>query len=129
MCHGQDGGALGHVDSDDLVELEQRFWRAAGGRPAYEQHLAADALHVLPGMGVVSRDDALAGVEAASPWESWTIDDPHVVKLADDASALVYTTRARRASAPAYRAAVTSVYRHTDAGWELVVHAQTPLGE
>jgi hypothetical protein len=83
---------------------------------------------VFSGLGVLSRDEALSGVLGASPWTGWTIDDPRVVPLGDGAAALVYTTRARRASSAEYRAAVTSVYRRAGDGWELAVHVQTPLG-
>jgi ketosteroid isomerase-like protein len=114
------------VDARELVALEELFWRAAGDRDAYASHLAGDALHVFPGWGVAERGAVLDGVAAAAPWTSFSIDEPRLVPLGDDAAALVYTARARRAG-DEYRAAVTSVYRRHDGGWRLVVHQQTPL--
>jgi hypothetical protein len=110
-----------------LVELEEAFWRAAGDRESYAAHLAADAVHVFPGWGITDREPVLESVEEAEPWETFTIEGLHVVALGNDAAALVYTARARRAGKPPYVAAMTSVYRRSGGGWELAVHQQTPL--
>jgi predicted GH43/DUF377 family glycosyl hydrolase len=98
---------------DELLELEEGFWRAAGSRDAYTAHLA---------------DDVLTAVETVEPWETFSIDDPRIVELGDNAAALVYTARAKRAGQEPYVAAMTSVYRRESDGWELAVHQQTPLG-
>ena len=106
--------------------LEEGFWRSAGDREGYARHLAVDAVHVFPGWGIVGRDQALTGVAAATPWEAFTIEEPHVVTLGDGAAALVYTAHAYRGG-DAYRAAITSVYERRDGRWQLVLHQQTPL--
>jgi hypothetical protein len=110
-----------------LVELEEAFWRAAGDREGYAAHLAADAVHVFPGWGITDREPVLDSVEGAEPWETFAIEDLHVVALGNEAAALVYTARAQRAGKPPYVAAMTSVYRRSGTGWELAVHQQTPL--
>jgi hypothetical protein len=69
----------------------------------------------------------LDAVEKAEPWETFTIENPHVVSLGRDAAAIVYTARAKRAGRPEYAAAMTTVYRRKGNSWELVVHQQTPL--
>jgi hypothetical protein len=111
-----------------LLELEQGFWRAAGNRQAYERHLAPDALHVLPGLGLAERDQALHGVEQADPWSSFEIVEPRVVALGDSAAALCYRAEARRGADAPYEAAIISVYRLEAGEWRLAVHQQTPLG-
>jgi uncharacterized protein (TIGR02246 family) len=111
----------------ELVELERGFWDAAGDRERYAAGLADDALHVFPGWGVAGRAAVLDGVASAEPWQDVRIDDPRVVPLGEDAAALVYTAVASRSGQSAYRAAITSVYRRTDGGWELALHQQTPL--
>jgi hypothetical protein len=112
----------------ELLALEEVFWRAAGGdRDSYEANLASDAVHVFPGWGVTDRERVLRAVENEEPWESFTIDDPQVVSLGEDAAALIYTTRANRAGQTPYVAAITTVYRHQGGSWQLVVHQQTPL--
>ena len=113
--------------ADELLALEQHFWQVAGGdRDGYEANLAQDALHAFPGWGVTDRERVLAAVAESRPWDSFTIDDPHIVALGDDVAALVYTTHADRGGHK-YDAAITSVYRRRGDGWELVVHQQTPL--
>lgn len=116
------------VTTDELVALEEIFWQAAGGdRDLYDANLAPDAVHVFPGWGVTDRQRVLQAVENSRPWESFTIDDPQVVGLGDDAAVLVYTTKANRPGEPPYAAAITSVYRQRDGDWQLVLHQQTPL--
>jgi hypothetical protein len=110
-----------------LLELEERLWQAVGDRDQYERELASDAVHVFPSFGIVEREAALGGVEGARPWTSFTIADARVVPLGEHAAALVYTTCAQRGDEPAYRAAITSVYRRDAERWQLVVHQQTPL--
>ena len=112
---------------DDLLALEEGFWNAAGSRDAYAAHLADDAIHVFPGWGVTTDNERVLGVvDSVEPWETFSIDDPHLVELGADAAALVYTATAQRAGQNEYVAAMTSVYRRTDDGWQLVIHQQTP---
>jgi hypothetical protein len=110
-----------------LLKIEEGFWRAAGDGDRYAEHLAADAVHVFPGWGIASRDAVLAGVSGADAWSSFAIEDPAVLILSDDTAALVYRAHAQRRDQPPYEAAITSVYRRRDGTWELVVHQQTPL--
>jgi ketosteroid isomerase-like protein len=114
------------VDVRELVALEEDLWRAAGDAAAYASHLAGDAVHVFPGWGLAERDAVLDGVAAAAPWTSFSIEEPRILPLGDEAAALVYTARASREGTE-YRAGVTSVYRRDADGWRLVVHQQTPL--
>lgn len=95
---------------DELLALERGFWDAAGRRDAYAEHLAPDAVHVLPGLGAAADvDQVLAGVGAAEPWSRVSIDAPLLVELGDGAAALVYTARAERPGHDMYVAALTSV--------------------
>jgi hypothetical protein len=112
---------------DELLALEEGFWRAAGNRDAYAAHLADDAMHVFPGWGVTSDNErVLQAVASVEPWKTFSIDDLRIVELGADAAALVYTARARREGEEEYVAAMTSVYRRADGGWKLVIHQQTP---
>ena len=113
---------------DELLTLEERFWRAAGSRNAYASHLADDAVHVFPGWGATTDNErVLEAVDEVEPWETFAIDDPRLVELGEGAAALVYTARARRVGQDEYVAAMSSVYRRAADGWELVIHQQTPL--
>jgi hypothetical protein len=115
------------VTMQELLRLEEAFWRAAGNRERYEANLAPDAVHVFPGWGVTDLETVLASVAEVDPWETFAIDEPHLVALADDVAALVYTARAKRAGQEPYIAAMTSVYRCAAGRWQLVVHQQTPV--
>jgi predicted GH43/DUF377 family glycosyl hydrolase len=113
---------------DELLSLEEGFWRAAGSRDSYAAHLADDAVHVFPGWGVTGDNErVLQAVETVEPWETFSIEDPRLVELGERAAVLVYTAHARRPGQDEYVAAMTSVYRLTDEGWTLVIHQQTPL--
>jgi ketosteroid isomerase-like protein len=113
---------------DELLALEEGFWRAAGSRDSYAAHLADDAVHVFPGWGVTGDTErVLQAVESVEPWETFSIDDLRFVDLGDRAAALVYTAHAQRSGQDEYVAAMTSVYRRADDGWTLVIHQQTPL--
>jgi hypothetical protein len=111
----------------ELLKIEEGFWRAAGDSDRYAEHLAADAVHVFPGWGVASREAVLAGVAKADPWTSFAIEEPEVLFLSDASAAVVYRAHAQRQGQPPYEAAITSVYRRCPGSWELVVHQQTPL--
>jgi hypothetical protein len=113
---------------EELIALEEGFWRAAGNRRSYEAHLAEDAVHVFPGWGATENNErVLRAVETAEPWEAFSIEDLRLVELGEQVAALVYTARARRAGQAEYVAVITSVYRYADGGWTLVIHQQTPL--
>jgi hypothetical protein len=113
-----------------LVSLEETFWRSSGNRDSYASNLAEDAVHVFPGWGVSADvERVLAAVDSAAPWETFSIDDPHIVQLGDDAAAIVYRARAVRAGQAPYVAAMTSVYRRHGERWQLVLHQQTPLDD
>jgi ketosteroid isomerase-like protein len=113
---------------DELLALEEGFWRAAGSRDAYAEHLADDAVHLFPGWGLTTdKERVLEAVDGVDPWETFSIDDLTLLELGEEAAALVYTARARRAGQDEYVAAMTSVYRRDDEGWKLVIHQQTPL--
>jgi ketosteroid isomerase-like protein len=108
---------------DDLLVIEEGFWRAAGLRDSYAAHLADDSVHVFPGWGVTSDNErVLQAVDSVDPWESFEIEEPTLLELSDGAAALVYTARAHRAGEDEYVAAMTSVYRETGDGWKLVIH-------
>lgn len=51
------------IAEQDVVSLEEQFWRAAGDAAFYEEHLAAEALMVFPApFGVFDREATLAAV-------------------------------------------------------------------
>jgi hypothetical protein len=123
---GPEGEASAVPALDDLLALEERFWRAA--RDAFAVHLADDSVHVFPGWGVTRDNERLLqAIESVDPWASFELLEPILLELGEGAAALVYTARAHRAGQDEYVAGMTSVYRRTGDGWKLVIHQQTPL--
>jgi hypothetical protein len=112
---------------EDLLALEERFWRAAGDGGFYREHFADDGLLVLPGgVGVLPKEVAITAVDAAGPWTSFAIEDVRFVRLGDDSAALVYRAQAARGDQP-YAALITSVYARRDGAWQLALHQQTAI--
>jgi hypothetical protein len=113
---------------DTVLDLEGRFWMAAGDPDFYRENFADDgvmAFHI----GVMGKEDVVDAMSGAEEWESYTIDDPRFVQVSDDVAALTYTTAAfSPGSDEPYEAAITSVYAYRDGRWLLVLHQQTPLG-
>lgn len=112
---------------DQVLELEHRFWKAAGDPQFYRDRFADDgvmAFHV----GVMGKDEVVDAMFGAEEWASYTIDEPRFVMVSDDVVALVYTTRAVPAGGTGtYEAAITSVYTRRGDDWLLILHQQTPL--
>jgi hypothetical protein len=112
---------------EELIALEREFWEAAGHPEFYEENLADDGVMAFS-IGVMGKDAVVESMVGASEWASFTIDDPRVVELGEDAAALVYTTEAYGlGDSDPYRAALTSVYVRRAGRWSLAVHQQTPL--
>lgn len=84
----------------ELLAIEETLWRAAGDRAGWGKALAADAMHVFPGPGLLDRESILDGVEHAEPWQAFRIEDPRVIALDDGCAALVYRADAERAGRP-----------------------------
>lgn len=110
-----------------LLELEGRFWEAAGDVAFYRDNFADDgvmAFHV----GIMGKGEVLEAMGGAAEWESYTFEDPRFVQVTDDVAALTYTTSAvAPGSEEPYEAAITSVYVRREGRWLLVLHQQSPL--
>lgn len=115
------------MGNDQPIDIEKAFWRSSGDQEFYRAHVAEEGLFVLS-MGVMSKEDVVAAMAGAEPWESFEIGDPSWVTISDDVVGLVYEARARRGvDAGEYRASILSVYRRQDGDWQLILHQQTPL--
>jgi hypothetical protein len=106
----------------DLLRIEEEL--APGSSEAYRRHLADDAVVVVPG-AVLTRDECIAAIGAAAPWDEHAIGDARTVRLGADAAVLTYRWHSRRGDEH-YAAVMSSVYAHRDGAWRLVLHQQTP---
>ncbi|MGH8771981.1 MAG: nuclear transport factor 2 family protein [Burkholderiales bacterium] len=114
----------------ELIELEKQGWCALSmegddGRKFYASVLRDDAVMLFPGgMRIEGRDRILQSL-GSQPWESFRIEDAHVIALTSNAATLVYKATAKRKGGAQYVALISSTYVR-DRTWQLVVHQQTP---
>jgi hypothetical protein len=117
--------------ADELIDLEERGWRALASDPRtasefYEQVLDDDVVMLLPGGMRVTDRAAIVASMGGQPWDSYRLEDPQVLEL-DDATAVVsYGVVAQRDGSPPFSALMSSTYVRRDAGWKLAFHQQTP---
>lgn len=114
---------------EELLELETAGWDAlknGTGRRHYADLLTEDAVMLLPGVGLLSHDKALDGMDG-QPWSWFQLRNPQVLRLGDDAAVLTYRAQARRDFQPEYQALMASTYVRRDGRWRLALHQQTPV--
>lgn len=112
----------------DLVALEAEGWDAlvrGEGGAYYTERMLDDGLMVVPGM-VLTKTDAITGIEQAPPWAWYRITDARTIALTDDVALLVYTATAQRGGEAEYRAHMSSTYVRRGGQWKLAAHQQTP---
>jgi hypothetical protein len=113
----------------ELLEAEWEGWRAlASGRGGdhYRQHLTANAVMAFP-FGVMSRQEAIDAMGAATPWSSFDLVDPQVVELSADSGIVVYRVNAQRTGEEPYAAIVSSTFVRGEGRWLLAFHQQSPV--
>lgn len=112
----------------ELVALEDCAWKALSqgqGAQFYEQHLTDDALMVFE-FGVLSRDEALATMQAAPPWARYRLAEPKVIRLTGDSALLTYHATAQRTGEKPYTARMTTGFVWRGNRWQTAFHQQTP---
>lgn len=107
-----------------LLELERQFWFADG--EFYRENLSSDCRMALPGMGLVDRSEAIAGIEAGARWEAVDFRAQRVGHLGADTAVVSYEATARNQNGT-YEALVGSVYVREAGSWKLAYHQHTPL--
>lgn len=115
------------MSADELIELERRGWEALStdrGADFYRDLLTEDALFAFP-FGVMSREDALAAIEAAKPWSRFEIWDERVLELSDDSATVVYLVAAEREGQPEFRATLSTTFVRRDGEWKQAFHQQS----
>lgn len=108
-----------------LLELERRFWRAAGNADFYRSRFADDGRCVF-GFGTMDKQATINSMASAEPWTTFDLQDISLVTLTPEAAALTYSASATRQGQDPYEATVSSVYVHRDDEWQLILHQQTP---
>lgn len=110
-----------------LWDLEEKFW--TGDKEFHASHLAGEAYMVLPSpVGILDRNRTLESLDGVDRWRDVGMSERHLVELADDAAALVYSVTAKKENdARPYHALCSSAYVRKGEEWLLALHQQTPL--
>lgn len=112
-----------------LLELERAFWEASSGGDGdfYRTRADPEALYVFPGpTGVLTQEECARVVEGNdTPWEWFRIEQPRFLRMTDEVWLLTYTSRAQHQGGHPFSMRVSTVYRHTDGDWKLLLHQQT----
>jgi hypothetical protein len=109
---------------EELLGIE----RALGGGTGdtYREHLAEDAVVVVPG-AAITREQCAAAIDETPGWDDFEITDDRIVRPNDDTAILTYRWRSSRGDY-VYESLMSSVYaRRAEGGWKLVLHQQTPV--
>ncbi len=117
---------------EDILKLEQHGWEAlsAGsdaGENFYENILCDDAVMLFPGGVRIQGKQQILESLGAQPWESFEIQEPEVIDLADGAKTLIYRVSARRVGDSLYEALISSTYIFEHETWKLVLHQQSKM--
>lgn len=82
---------------------------------------------VLADATVTSRRDVVDSLEHSPPWSSYTIDDPVLLSISDDVTALLYTGTGHRDDGDDFTGRMTSVYVRHASQWRLALYQQTSV--
>ena len=111
---------------DELLEIEHTL--AVGGGDEYREHLADDAVVIIPAQAL-DKPETVEAMDRSPGWDEVEISEPHVREIGDAGAVLTYRFRGRRGADHAYGALMSSAYSKDDGSWKLVLHQQTPLWE
>lgn len=112
---------------DELWQTERDFWLR--GPDFFERQLARECLMVLPGVGILDRDQVLDSLRNVPRWADVEMHTGRSAMVGPSVAVLAYDVSARRDGASPYRAACTSTYvLEEHRTWRMVQHQQTPAG-
>jgi hypothetical protein len=109
----------------EVWDCERRFWLDSGN--FYKEHVAPDAVLVLPIAGVVDRSAGLAWARRTPRWTHVAFSN-QISSFAAETAVLAYEAHAEAArSAYAYYACCSSTYIRVREAWMLIAHQQSAL--
>jgi hypothetical protein len=127
--HGKD--APKGPSMDELLQLEHAGWASlcdGTGADFYGATMTDDAVMVLANGSVMTRTEVIAALGTSPPWASYEMDDPRVVSIGDNSTALIYVGTGHRSDdEPPFVGVMTSVYVRREGAWKLAVYQQTPV--
>jgi hypothetical protein len=88
--------------------------------------MTPEAVMVLANGQMMDRDEVVTALGQSPPWASYSIDDPVLLPVDENAKALVYTGTGNRGDGPPFVGVMTSVYVRRNGAWRLALYQQTP---
>ena len=117
--------------TDDLPAIllaeEHAGWKAilAGhGGQHYAREMTRDALMIVEG-AVLGRDDVARAFAGVTPWDSYEIHEPAIIRLGEHSAILAYRAVATRGD-ETVELRMTTTYLYQDGAWKVAAHQQTP---
>lgn len=110
-----------------LLREEHSGWKAilAGhGGPHYAREMTRDALLIVEG-AVLGRNDVVAAFAGVTPWDSYEIHEPALIRLEEHSGILAYRAVATRGD-ETVELRMTTTYLYGDGEWKIAAHQQTP---
>jgi len=111
----------------EVLQIEHAGWQSlcnATGSEFYGALMVDEARMILADGMVMDRDQVVASLSEAPPWDSYEINDPTITEITDDVVTLTYVGTARSGDR-VFVAVMNSVYVRIGGGWKLVVYQQT----
>lgn len=116
---------------NDLLTLEHEGWDSlctGNGGSFYGRTMTRDGIMVLSHGQALGRDEVIASLAAAPPWESYDIAGAKLITLTSTSAILTYTGSAQRTGDTIpFRALMSTVYVHEDGRWRIALYQQTPI--
>jgi len=89
--------------------------------------MTADAHMILAGGTVMTRDDVVASLQYAPPWDGYRIEDTSIAQVTDDVVVLLYTGTGERTIGDDFIATMATTYVRVDDDWQIAHYQQTPI--
>lgn len=109
--------------------LERAGWQSlcdSTGGQFYGDLMTEDALMVLVGGMILTREEVVDSLSDAPAWSRFEIVEPRFITVSADVVTLVYTGKSwRDEDTVPFMAAMSSTYVLSDDGWKLTLYQQT----
>ena len=115
---------------DQLLYLEHEGWKSLCGESAaefYRDAMTEDGYMILANGMKMSRDEVVAALGNAPPWDGYSIDEPKMFRIAENVFGLIYRGTGTREGGEDFTALMTSVYTKDSGKWLLALYTQTPV--
>lgn len=116
---------------DDLLALEHQGWESlctGDGASFYGHTMTPDGMMVLAHGQALTKEEVIASLSDAPPWERYEIRDAQLIPLDPSGAILTYTGSAHRhGDSTPFRALMSTIYVRQDDEWRIALYQQTPV--